>query len=321
MADLEDIYYKIYTLLEAGLPITRSFELMTQYAGGKYKSAFKKICEGLYHGQNLSEQLGRYPKIFPQLDVMVIQNAEISGNLPAAFKYLCEWQAFKKSLKRTLIKGVIYPVFVFHAAAFFLPIQVLLRENFNLISYLRSVLSILTPMYVLFFAIRLTAGLMKDNGILKKQIDAVLLRVLLLGSALKYLALTRFCRAFYILYSSGIPIIQSAENAVKVCGNAVIKEHLNGAFVSASKGQSLYEGFSDKLPAEFTAAWTIGEQSGSLDKTAKKLADIYQDKSQFMLKEIFTWIPRILYFAILVIMAIMIVKAAMSFESFYNSQM
>jgi type II secretory pathway component PulF len=111
------------------------------------------------------------------------------------------------------------------------------------------------------------------------------------------------------MYKAGIPILQCAESATQTCGNMAVARLFEGGYTAAKSGEPLSQGFSPSLPPEFLELWSIGEESGDLDKASEKLAEIYLDKAQFRFNLISTWTPRLIYITFVFVMAILIVKA------------
>src|SRR4029079_8427539 len=60
-----------------------------------------------------------------------------------------------------------------------------------------------------------------SNG--RMRIDAMLLRMPLVGKIIRKVAVARFCRTLGTLLSSGVPILDGLEITAKTAGNAVIE--------------------------------------------------------------------------------------------------
>jgi type II secretory pathway component PulF len=65
-------------------------------------------------------------------------------------------------------------------------------------------------------------------------------------------------------------------------------------------------------PLDFLELWSVGEESGDLDKASEKLAQIYMEKAQFRFELISQWVPKLLYFAVIIFMGIQIIRAFMT---------
>ena len=73
-----------------------------------------------------------------------------------------------------------------------------------------------------------------------------------------------------------------------------------------AEGKDASAGFSRRLAAEYRELWQIGEESGQLDRTTTKIAEISADRAELYLTEFYKWLPRIIYFLIMIRMVMMI---------------
>ena len=114
-------YYDMATLLDAGVPILRSFDILIEGREGTLKRTLSQVRESVSKGSSLSESLDQHRKVFPEMDRMLIQAAETSGSLSDSFKMLSQWHEFVQRITWHVHLGLLYPVFCLHAAAFILP--------------------------------------------------------------------------------------------------------------------------------------------------------------------------------------------------------
>ena len=77
-----------------------------------------------------------------------------------------------------------------------------------------------------------------------------------------------------VLLEAGVPIVACAEMSAGVTGNAVVAGWLSPGADSARAGGVVSDGFSPELPKDFLDTWRIGEESGTLDEAAGRLADV-----------------------------------------------
>jgi type IV pilus assembly protein PilC len=143
-----------------------------------------------------------------------------------------------------------------------------------------------------------------NTGILRRSLDYAILRIPVLRRAVRHLSLSRYCQAFYLLIKAGVPAVQCAQKATEMTGNAGIADMLKGSIESVRVGRLFSEGFSDKLPLEFRESWQVGEETGDLDDVAQRLAQSTAEKAEWTFEQLAFWLPRLIYFGILILMAI-----------------
>lgn len=295
-------------MLDAGVPILRTLRTATQGLKSNLPTVFSSLAESIEQGNTLTIAMAAHPKTFGPLEIMVVEAAETSGKLALAFKQLSAWNAFSNRLKRTMTSRMLLPILLIHIAAFVGPLPQLFLKSITINEYFPEVIKILALFYVPAGIILTIMHLTPKTGAFRKLLDIVTLKIPILGQAVRHLALSRYCSAFNMLYDAGVPIIQSAQKAASVTGNAVVADLLKGAAASARAGNPLCEGFSPKLPKDFINLWQIAEHAGQLDISTKRLADSTGEQAQFLFTQLSWWLPRIIYFMVCVVMVAQIFK-------------
>lgn len=307
---LATAYHNLSIMLEAGIPVQRALNTIAAGLKGELRKTFLNLVKGVSAGNCLAETMSKYPNVFATLDVMLVDAADTSGNLSESLKLLSEWYDFSNRLKNRLISGLMLPLVVIHIAALVGPLPYLFMGIINVAGYIIKVAITLALFYIPLSIILATLHLMPNTGTIRRFLDFVVLKIPILGLAVRQLALSRYCRAFNMLYKAGIPIIQCAQQAPGVTGNVIVADVVKGGAESAQAGNMVWEGFSPKLPADFLNIWRIGEETGELDNSIKRLADNTTENAEQLFSEFVQWLPRIIYWLICVMLVILILRAA-----------
>jgi type IV pilus assembly protein PilC len=114
----------------------------------------------------------------------------------------------------------------------------------------------------------------------RRQIDRVLLRLPVLGSVLRKIAVARFCRTLGTLVSSGVPILEGLEITARTSGNAIVEDAIMAVRRSVEEGKTIAEPLkaSDVFPPMVVQMVAVGEQTGALETMLSKIADFYEDE-------------------------------------------
>ena len=292
------IYNNLSLMLEAGLPVLRSLNTAISGVKGPLADAFKALAKGVLNGEGLAETMARYPKAFSQIDVMVVEAGDRSGNLPVCLKRLSNWHAFCDRLRRIFTSGMMLPLMLIFLLAIFDPAPALFRGLIKISQYLFRVVGILVfffgPAAVIFAVVRLTP----KRGFLRRGLDGLTLIIPVLGEGVQQLALSRYCHVFHMLFKGGVPITQCAKKASEHTGNAIITNMLAGGAKSALAGSLVSEGFSRRLPQNFINKWQIGEKSGELDNVVGRLAKDSSETAERIFTEVAKWIPILVYWLV-----------------------
>jgi len=112
------------------------------------------------------------------------------------------------------------------------------------------------------------------------RIDKLLLKLPVLGTVLRKIAVARFCRTLGTLVSSGVPILEGLEITAKTAGNAVVAEAIMATRTSVEQGKTISEPLknTDVFPSMVVQMVAVGEQTGALETMLNKIADFYEDE-------------------------------------------
>ena len=208
-------YHDLSVLLEAGIPILRSLDTVTNGLQGRLKEVFSDVRKSVSEGDSISDSMVKHKKVFGELDVMLVQTAEMSGNLPECFRLLTNWYEYRNRLMRIIKTGLFLPLLVLHIAAFIIPFLDTPLGDMTLGGYFFQVLKVLALFYISFLALLVSYKLIRKNRGLSKLLDAFILRIPILGRGIWHLSISKYCRAFNMLYKAGVPITQSLRQATQ----------------------------------------------------------------------------------------------------------
>ena len=303
-------------MLGAGLPLIRALRLAA-HGGGYMPRAFRRLLETCSAGNSLHEAMAKQPRVFPPLDVMLVRAGDTSGDLAETVKMLADWYEFRHRLRRVLMSGMVLPVAILHVAALIAPLPYLLMGGIDILEYVRVVLTWLLFFYVPAAAVLAILRLTPGTGVLRKALDVLVSRVPILGGAVRHLALSRFCWAFHMLLKSGVPIIGAMEMAADASGNWVVDRLVRGGADAARDGRPVSEGLSRRLGREFLDVWEVGEETGTLDEAARRLAVAAGQTAEGRFRALAVWVPRILYFLIMLRIAVQVLRMGSAITRIY----
>jgi type IV pilus assembly protein PilC len=113
-----------------------------------------------------------------------------------------------------------------------------------------------------------------------RNIDAVMLRMPVLGDVLLKGAVARFTRTLGTLIASGVPILAGLEITARTAGNKIIAEAIMKARASISEGETVSAPLkaSGVFPPMVVQMISVGEQTGALDEMLTKIAAFYESE-------------------------------------------
>lgn len=299
-------YHNLSSMLDAGVPVLRSLNTVTPGMKPRMRNAFLAIAEGVSQGEPLAGTMAQHGRVFSPVDVMIVEVAEKSGNLPDMIGLLSKWREMSHRMFRKMLSGLMLPATVLVIAACVAPLPSFVQGGWIVNDYLRRVVQVLSLFAVPALAIVLTIRFTAKTGPPRRALDSLVLRIPVLSRAMHRLALSRYCWAFHMLCKAGVPVADCVEMSISATGNLIIGDLFRPAAESVRAGGTMGEHLSPKLPLEFVEMWKVGEETGQLDDISKRLADTYSEQAEFWFGEFSRWFPRFVYFLICIALIRMI---------------
>ncbi len=312
------IYHDLAVLLDAGLPILKSLDTVSKGLQGYLRKIFSNLSKSVSKGNTFADSMVEYPKVFARLDVMLVKSAELSGELPNCFKMLSSWYEFRNRIKGIIISGLILPILIFHIMVFIVPLPSLALGKISTTDYMMQIAKVLVFLYLLIGISLSVYHSVPNNGLFRRLLDALILRIPILGQAVRQLSICRYCRGFNMLYKAGVPVTECAVKAPELTGNLIIADMFKGGAASTKAGNMTCDGFSRELPLDYLNIWQTGEEIGELDRMADKIAEISGDRAELLFTEFARWLPRLIYAMVCVVLIMQILKMAGAITTSYS---
>ena len=154
-----------------------------------------------------------------------------------------------------------------------LPTRIVIWMSESLVRYFPLLLG---GMVVTLFAFR--RYYKTDGG--RHVVDRLLLRLPIIGSVLRKIAVARFCRTLATLVSSGVPILDGLEITAKTSGNVIVEDAVMTTRRSIERGETISAPLKETavFPAMVVQMIGVGEATGALDTMLAKIADFYEEE-------------------------------------------
>ena len=286
-------------LVSAGVPIVRSLEILAeQQKLPMFKRALLRISKDVNQGSSLGAALRRWPQVFDNLSVAMVEAGEAGGVLDEVLKRLAKLLEDNAKLQNQIRGALGYPVTVLIIAiAVFLGMTIFLIPTFagifedlgaelpaftqlmvNLSSLLRSSFSVYLSGVLLLLVWLLKRAYATKLG--RRRIDGLMLKLPLFGDLIRKTATAQFCRTFSSLTRAGVPILMALDIVRDTVGNRVLAEAIEGSKLEVQQGGTLSLALERRkvFPAMAMSMLLIGEESGEVDAMLSKVADFYEDE-------------------------------------------
>ena len=296
--DLAVVTRQLATMIDAGLPLVQCLDILAQQQEKKvFQKALHDIRMAVEGGATFSASLKRHPKIFSTLYTNMVEAGEAGGILDTILNRLAAYIEKAMTLKKRIKTAMFYPstiVTVAVVVVIFLLIYVIptfeqLFEGFGATLPLPTVIVLEASRIVRAYVLVMLAGLVAavvglrfyyrtPGG--KMAIDKLLLRLPVVGSLIRKVAVAKFTRTLGTLISSGVSILEGLDITARTAGNKVVEEAVLKARTTIAQGKTIAEPLqaSGVFPLMVVQMIAVGEQTGALDRMLNKIADFYDEE-------------------------------------------
>ncbi|MEB3301857.1 MAG: type II secretion system F family protein [Cyanobacteriota bacterium] len=290
---------KLSTLVNAGVPILRSIDLIHQQQKSPlFRRALAGMIEEVNQGENLATSMRRWPKVFDKLSIAMVEAGEAGGVLDETLKRLAKLLEDNAKLQNQIKSALSYPITVFVLAIMvFLGMTIFVIPTFaEIFEQLGAELPIFTQMMVdlsktlrspfslvLVGILLITAWGAKtyyDSPLGRRQVDRLVLRLPLFGDLIQKTATAQFCRTLASLSKAGVPIMMSLDILTETATNSIFADAISSSRVDVSEGIPLSAALAMKnvFPELAISMLVVGEETGNMDGMLSKVADFYEDE-------------------------------------------
>ena len=291
-------YKQLSTLLDAGVPIMKGIEMITERLGKKYKPVCKRLTLSLQSGHSLSYAMSLQPEVFSEMNVSVIAAGEASGQISRVLLSLSDFYKQQNKLIKLVRNVCIYPGFLlFLAALTFLFFSVKLVPSFAELYHSLGVkethlLQILLYISALLqnHTIALFCSLIVGGRLLQRSKVLTLLMYLPgIGSLRHSFLEIRFARLLALMLDSGIAFPEAVLRASVTLTDASMKNNAKKFSENVLRGIGIAEAamqsgnLFSQTGLEFLS---IGESSGDLPEMLTEFAELQEQELFSQLRDV-----------------------------------
>ena len=287
------------TLVQAGLPLDRSFEILIELTDERVvKGLLERILDAVRGGATLADALAAQDGIFPRYYVSMVQAGEAGGTLDTVLACIADFMERAQTTREQVRSALIYPIILvamailaivvlltvvvprfrpmFEDAGKSLPIstQIIVGLGDIMVAYWWLIAAVLAV------AVLIARALFRQPPF-RYRWDRWILAWPLLGDVVVKAEVARFARTLGTLLDNGVNMLRALSLSSSTVGNKALARELEAVADSVKQGKSLTEpliasGLFPKLAIQLTR---VGEETGELDQMLLKIADIYDQET------------------------------------------
>ena len=289
--DLGVMYGQLSDLLGSGVPLLRALKSIVKSTVNKrLKGVLGDIHNSVADGKSLYESMAEHHNIFPELHTVMVQAGERASFIEEVLESLSVFLERLDELRGKVLGALIYPVMLVmlggtvmvSALVFFvpkfepmlagidkpMPTEVIFFLSESIRNYW-AIIAIAIGGLVAFF----WSAMQSQSS--KRAMERWRLKIPVAGTAMRMVAITRFCRILGTMLANGVPILQALAISRDATGSALLAESIDDAIKSVRAGESLTGPLKagGLFPEQVLAMISVAEESNQLQKVLLHIAD------------------------------------------------
>jgi type IV pilus assembly protein PilC len=309
---------QLAVFVRAGVPMLDAIEAITEEMDDKvFLKALTDIRERLRSGETFAAAAAAHPEVFPEVYASILATAEYTGHLDDSLDRIALYIERDLEARRKVKEALFYPTIVFALSivvVVILTVWVIPKfetffKSFNAklplpTRILLSVAHFFSSWWFLLVGGLVLIGLLvlatlnSEKG--RERVDALVLKVPMLGDLVHHAILERFCRILSAMVLSGVPLPEALVVTATATNNAVFKKGLAKAREGMMRGEGLAAPMAESnlFPASARQMFKVGESTGTLDDQLEVAATYFDRELDYKLKR-FTSLfePAVILFA------------------------
>jgi general secretion pathway protein F len=295
--DVGIMYGQLADLIGSGVPLLRAIDTLIRSTVSKNLIVLlKEIRASVADGKALHESMRQFPEVFPPLHTSMVQAGERASMLETVLQSLSTFLERLDELRSKVLGAMIYPallstvgvVVMVGALVFFVPKFEPLLANvkkalpteiiFGLSTALRSYWYIVI---ILLGVVGAAAWSTLKSEAAWRSMERWRLKIPVVGTALRMVAITRFCRILGTMLANGVPLLQALAIAKDSTGSTLMGDRITEAMESVREGKSLSAPLAEGglFPEQILAMIAVAEESNQLEKVLLQISDTVERRT------------------------------------------
>jgi len=319
---------QLATAYDAGIPLVRSFDVLKRETKDrKVRDILTRMQDSIKGGATLGEAARGESKYLPPYFIQLLATGEVGGKLDVMFNDLADYYEDRLEMRREIVRAMAYPLALLCLAWFVGTFAIRLIGQvvgtvfssrggaFDLMGYFMEYLRFQGGVLVVVAAVVAGCIILARLGLFGWVWGLFATHMWPLSSVTRRFGLARFFRSMALLLNSGLPVQQCIQESAAITGNPYIERDLLKAIPRVQDGQTLSQAFEDSkylLPTAREMLY-VGEQSGKLDSSLRKVSQYFMDEASHAVKIAM----RGLYVLIYLVVAVVIGYTVITFYAGY----
>ena len=329
---------ELATLLRAGLPLDRSFEILINLSGNpKLAELIAGIRNEVRGGSPLSKALENQKGVFSRFYVNMIRAGEAGGSLPTVMLRLAEYMERAKALRDNVGASLTYPGFlaVVSLAAVVILLGVVVPRFKPIFAGAGKAVPAMTQFvlwmgdamrnYWWMIALAVVLGVMVVRRRLRDpevryKVDRWLVTAPVVGPLFSRIEMARFSRTLGTLLSNGVTLVAALNIVRDTMGNAWLAEAVGGVARELKEGRGLGRPMMEtgRFPMLAVHMIQVGEETGRLDEMLMQVAETYDREVEVAIRKALALLQPVMIVLMAAVIGFIIIAILSAMMSVYD---
>jgi general secretion pathway protein F len=336
--DIGVITRELATLLKAGLPLDRAFEILINLASTpKVADLLGRVRNEVRGGASLSKALDAQKGVFSRFYVNMIRAGEAGGSLPTVLLRLAEYMERAKALRDNIVVSLFYPVIL--AAVSITAVVILLGvvvPRFKPI-FASAGKAVPTMTQVVLFMgdmlrnwwLAMLIGIVAIAWLFMRRLrdpevrygfDRWLVTGRIVGPLFSRIEMARFSRTLGTLLANGVTLVAALNIVRETMGNAYLAEAIGSVARELKEGRGLGRPMMEtgRFPMLAVHMIQVGEETGRLDEMLLQVAETYDREVEVAIRKALAALQPAMILAMAVVIGFIIIAILSAMLSVYD---
>lgn len=296
----EYLYLELSSLLQAGINLKSSFELITaDQPKEKDKKLFEQLQQNILGGTTFSkalEQSGR----FSMYEIYSLQIGEETGKLIEVLQDLAKFYQNKIKQRRKIVGALTYPAIVlstslgavFFMLKFIVPMfgEVFKRFGGHLPWITEKIINIsqalennFFPVFILVVSLAALLFFVRKSAEFRKWSTILVLKIPVVGNLVQKIYLARFANSMRLLINARLPLLRAIALIRQMINYYPIEHSLKQVEDDIMKGKTLHESLQKfpVYPSKLVQLVKVGEETNQLDYFFARISEQYIEEVEY----------------------------------------
>ena len=336
--DIGVVTRELATLLKAGLPLDRSFEILISLAPNpKVAELLGKIRNDVRGGASLSKAIDAQRGLFSRFYVNMIRAGEAGGSLPTVLLRLAEYMERAKALRDNITASLTYPAFL--AVVCVIAVVVLLGAVVPRFKPIFAGAGKAIPFMTQ--AVIFAGDLMRNWGWLmlialavlgwlaqrrlrdpevRYKVDRWLVTGPVVGGLFSRIEMARFSRTLGTLLSNGVTLVAALGIVRETMSNAYLAEAIGNVARELKEGRGLGRPMMEtgRFPMLAVHMILVGEETGRLDDMLMQVAETYDHEVEVAIRKALALLQPVMIVVMALVIGFIIIALLSAMLTIYD---